>query len=486
MNDDTTPPLDPDQTGSGSPSSDPDPSAAGGEPAEPGGAPGWGWGGQQRGPGTTGAPGWGQPWGPPPGAYGSAYGWTNDPWAGYPPYGPAAAYPPPPPALTDYPPAAPRKPARLAPVAIAVAVVIALASGVTGAGIGIALRSSPSSSSTSGGSSTGGQSPSTSSPSTSTSGGSSVNAAAIAAAIDPSVVDVITTLPDDQGLAEGTGIIISTSGLVLTNNHVIDDAQSVTVQIDGQGPQLASKVLGYDPVDDVALIQIDSTSGLSLKVAPLGNSDSVSVGDSVVAIGNAYGRSGTPAVVTGTVTGLDQSITASDGGSSENLTGMIQMDADIVSGDSGGPLVNAAGKVIGLDTAGSTTGASFGGQTGSTQGFAVPIDTALQVAQQIESGQSSGSINVGPGPYIGVEVSDSDTASGALIDQVEPNTPASSAGLQAGDVITSVNGNQITDSADLSSALEDLHPGDTIQLGWVDSSGQQHTSSITLGSGLPR
>jgi S1-C subfamily serine protease len=221
-------------------------------------------------------------------------------------------------------------------------------------------------------------------------------------------------------------------------------------------------------------------------VAPLGNSDSVSVGDSVVAIGNAYGRSGTPAVVTGTVTGLDQSITASDGGSSENLTGMIQMDADIVSGDSGGPLVNAAGKVIGLDTAGSTTGASFGGQTGSTQGFAVPIDTALQVAQQIESGQSSGSINVGPGPYIGVEVSDSDTASGALIDQVEPNTPASSAGLQAGDVITSVNGNQITDSADLSSALEDLHPGDTIQLGWVDSSGQQHTSSITLGSGLPR
>jgi S1-C subfamily serine protease len=299
-------------------------------------------------------------------------------------------------------------------------------------------------------------------------------------------VDVVNTLAGGTGLAEGTGFIINSSGDILTNNHVIDGAQSVTVQIDGAGPQVAATVLGYDPIDDVALIKINDISGLSLKVAPLGNSDNLTIGAAVVAIGNAYGKGGTPAVVSGTVADLDQSITASDGGSSENLTGMIQMNADIVSGDSGGPLVSAAGKVIGMDTAGTETGASFSGQSSTTQGFAIPINTALQVAQQIETGQSSGSINVGPGPYIGVGVTDTNGVSGAAISEVEPNTPAASAGLVKGDVITSLGTTQITSSGDLSTALETLHPGESVQIGWVDASGQPHTSSITLASGPPR
>jgi S1-C subfamily serine protease len=371
----------------------------------------------------------------------------------------------------------------MAPIAIAVAIVIALAAGVTGAGIGLALR--PSSSTTTPSSTSNGNSTQSSGTGGSSSNTNGINATAIADSIDPSVVDVVNTLAGGSGLAEGTGIIISSSGLILTNNHVIDGAQSVTVQIDGQGAQLAATVVGYDPVDDVALVKINDTSGLNLKVAPLGNSDDVTVGETVVAIGNAYGKGGTPTVVTGTVTGLDQSITASDGDSSENLTGMIQMNADIVEGDSGGPLIDSAGKVIGMDTAGSQSSASFGGQT-TTQGFAVPINTAEQVAAQIETGHSSGSINVGGGPYLGILVEESSTLEGAAVEQVEPNTPAATAGLQAGDVITSVNGNPITDSGDLSSALEDLHPGDTIQLGWVDASGQTHTSSVTLASGPPR
>ena len=489
MNDDTTPPPDDNQTDPESPSPSTDPSTEGGRPPlDAGAAAGWAWNGHQWVPGSAGAPGWGQPWSHPSGGFGPAYGWSNDPWGGYPPYGSPAAYPPAPGAPADYPSVAPSRPSRMAPVVIAVAIVIALVSGVTGAGIGLALRPSSPSVATPGGSSssTNPSSGNSSSSGGTSSGSSSATASAIAAAIDPSVVDVVNTLAGGAGLAEGTGFIINSSGDILTNNHVIDGAQSVTVQIDGAGPQLAATVLGYDPIDDVALIKINDISGLSLKVAPLGNSDNLTIGAAVVAIGNAYGKGGTPAVVSGTVADLDQSITASDGGSSENLTGMIQMSADIVSGDSGGPLVSAAGKVIGMDTAGTSTGASFSGQSSTTQGFAIPINTALQVAQQIETGQSSGSINVGPGPYIGVEVETTNSVSGAVVSQVEANTPAASAGLQNGDVIVSLNNTQITSSGDLSTALETLHAGATVQLGWLDSSGQQHTSSITLASGPPR
>jgi S1-C subfamily serine protease len=370
---------------------------------------------------------------------------------------------------------------------------VVLLAGGGGTALGLALRGSQTATT---------QSPSANSGSTTTpssnggstitpsSGSASVNANAIAAAVDPTIVDVNDVLQGNVGTAAGTGIILTSSGEVLTNNHVIEDATSITVQVDGQGTDHAAKVVGYDPTDDIAVLQIENVSGLA--TTPLGQSSKVQVGDAVVAIGNALGAGGTPAAVSGSVTGLDQSITATDGQSSETLSGMIQIEANIQRGDSGGPLVNAAGKVIGIDTAGSANGDGFGTETSGTTGFAIPIDTALAIAAKIEAGDSGGNIHIGSGgPFIGVDVEDasgvpnSPTASGAYVDSVPANSPAASAGIVRGDVITSFNGATITSTGDISTALKSLHPGDTVQISWVDSSGQQHTGSLTLGTGAP-
>jgi S1-C subfamily serine protease len=354
---------------------------------------------------------------------------------------------------------------------IAAGVGVALAAGGVGAGIGLALR---------GGEGTAG----------SPSGSGTANPPAIAAAIDPSIVDINDVINGSP--AAGTGIIITSSGEVLTNNHVIDGATNITAQVDGRGPTYAVKVLGYDATDDVALLQMENAP--KMKAAPLGASSSLQVGDQVVALGNAYGRGGSPAVASGTVSALDQTVTASDGATSETLNGTIQIAVDIVPGDSGGPLVNAAGKVVGMDTAGSSSGVtvpSGAGSSATTTGFAIPIDTAMSIAHQIESHTAGGNVVIGgSGPLIGVEVEDAGPSAGspgggALIAQVVPGSPAAQAGLQAGDVIVSVNGTSITGVGDLSTALKGDHPGQTIRLGWLDTSGTQHSTSIALAAGPP-
>jgi S1-C subfamily serine protease len=395
---------------------------------------------------------------------------------------PPAWGPPPPPAPGWYPPPPPPPPrrSRLVPVMIAAGVAVALAAGGVGAGIGVALRGSSSSV------------PQVSMPSSGTSHAASgtADAAAIAAAIDPSIVDINDSINGTP--AAGTGIIITAGGQVLTNNHVIDGATNITAQVDGQGPTYSVKVLGYDSVDDVALLQL--VNAPTQKPAPLASSSVLQAGDQVVALGNAEGRGGTPAVATGTVTALNQTVTASDGATSETLNGTIEIQANIVPGDSGGPLVDAAGEVVGMDTAGST---SSGGPFTSGQqtiGYAIPIETAVSIARQIESGSGTGNVVIGgSGPLIGVDVANASsvsplspsTASGAQIVQVIGGSPAAEAGLQPGDVIVSFNGNPITSVADLSAALRGERPGQSVQLGWLDTSGTQHTSTITLAAGPP-
>jgi S1-C subfamily serine protease len=190
----------------------------------------------------------------------------------------------------------------------------------------------------------------------------------IANKVDPGLVDIVSTLGYQSAEAAGTGQVVTSSGEVLTNNHVIDGATSIKATDIGNGRTYTAKVVGYDKSDDVAVIQLQGASGLT--TVSFGDSSQVSVGQSVTALGNAEGKGGTPSVATGTVAALNQSITAGDegSGSSENLTGMIESNAPIQPGDSGGPLVNTAGQVVGIDTAASTNSGSSSSGTGGSGG----------------------------------------------------------------------------------------------------------------------
>jgi S1-C subfamily serine protease len=302
--------------------------------------------------------------------------------------------------------------------------------------------------------------------------------------IDPAVADINTTL-NGQGSAAGTGMVITSSGQVLTNNHVIQGASSIRVQVGGSGRTYSAHVVAVDPADDVALLQLENASGLT--TISIGDSSKVSVGDPIVAIGNALGRGGTPQASQGTVTALNRTITASDigGSNAETLSGLIQIDAPIQPGDSGGPLVNNSGQVVGMDTAAETNGLRRRAQP-STVGFAIPINTAMSIARQMASGQSSPNIQSGQGPLLGVEVQDAaGQTSGALVAGVQSGSPAASAGLVAGDVITGLGGTRVDSAAALGTAIHGHHVGDQVKVTWVDQSGQQHSATVKLAAGPP-
>jgi serine protease Do len=209
--------------------------------------------------------------------------------------------------------------------------------------------------------------------------GDEIDVAAIVSALEASVVSVETTVLTRQGpfVSEGegagTGVVVG-DGIVLTNGHVVEDAQSVTVTATGDDEPRDAEIVGTDPSTDVAVLRVDDTDGLA--VADLGSSSSVAVGDDVVAIGNALALEGGMTVTRGIVSALDRELDSDEG----TLTGLIQTDAAISSGNSGGPLVNAAGQVIGINTA---VAASGGGVEASNIGFAIAIDTAMDAVNQM-------------------------------------------------------------------------------------------------------
>jgi S1-C subfamily serine protease len=338
--------------------------------------------------------------------------------------------------------------------------------------------------------------------------------------VRPGVVIIDTVLQYDNEQAAGTGMVLNAEGLVLTNNHVVEDSTSITATVPATGKTYAARVVGYDKTGDIALIQLQGASGLA--TIPVGNSSGLKTGQTVVALGNASGLNSI-STAPGRVTALNQTITASDDAgstSSETLHGTIQINASIEPGDSGGPLA-ASGGVIGMDTAGSDAGYQ---QTAA--GFAIPINTALSVARQIAAGRASSAVAIGYPAFLGIFIgagSDSNpqdqaqqqeqqqgsgsggssscstsnadlsapsaiapVSSGTLVDGTICGSPADKAGLAGGAVITAVNEQAVGSPDQLSGILARFHPGDTISVTWVSPSRQRTTRSIQLQAGPPQ
>jgi S1-C subfamily serine protease len=318
----------------------------------------------------------------------------------------------------------------------------------------------------------------------------STGSQAAAAKVIPAVVDINTVIQtvNSSAQAAGTGLILDSTGDVLTNNHVVQGSISIKVGIEGRSGSYTATVVGVAPSSDIAVIHIDGVSGLP--TVSMADSSHLAVGDTVYAIGNALGLGGTPRVTQGQITALDQTITASEGGSNtETLTGMIQSDAEISPGDSGGALANGAGQVVGIITAGQAT--SFRTQTSSV-GFAIPSSTAVEIANRILNGEAGNGILIGPVGFLGVSVETLDASSaaqlglnitsGALVRGVQSGSPAQAAGITAGAVITAVNSTQIDSSNALGNALHQFKPGAMVKITW-NLQGTVHSATVTLIAG---
>ncbi|MBV9384532.1 MAG: trypsin-like peptidase domain-containing protein [Streptosporangiaceae bacterium] len=363
--------------------------------------------------------------------------------------------------------------------------------------------------------------------------GGRVNERAAYGRILPSIVDVTSTLRYANQTAEGTGFVISANeALVLTNNHVVRGATTVTATLARTGRIYTARIVGVDVADDVALLQLRGPGGLA--AARMGNSARLAPGTPVLAVGNRAGQGGSPAIAPGAISGLNRTIRATDANSSftETLHNMLQTTAQIAPGDSGGPLVNSAGQVIGMNTATGTGGAPGAG----VAGYAIPINAALSTARLIAAGHAGPGIIIGVPGFLGVLLPASTSPdprrqaqdqagrtgggaslakgvrngarerarclstddatgappviaparSGALIDGVLCGTAAAAAGIAAGDVITGLGGRTVTSPAALSGLLNSRRPGAAVAVAWVSVSGTRHTARVRLDAAPAR
>ncbi len=286
------------------------------------------------------------------------------------------------------------------------------------------------------------------------------------------VVTIVSDLGYEDGQSAGTGIVLTSSGRILTNDHVIAGATSIEVTVESTGASYAAEVVGTNATKDIAVLQLQDASGLATATTA---SSQPAEGDAVTAVGNA-GGTGTLTAAEGTVTDLDEQITTQAEGASagETLNGLIETSADVVSGDSGGPLKDSSGRVVGITTAASSGGSDI-------TGYAIPITTALSVAEQILAGRETDEIRIGLPAFLGVSLDDS--TDGAVVGGALAGTPAARAGLAAGDVITAVDGTPVPSPDALSTAIASHEPGDRVEIAYTDAAGASQTVTVVLTEG---
>ncbi len=296
------------------------------------------------------------------------------------------------------------------------------------------------------------------------------------AAQEVGVVTINTVLQYERAeQAAGTGMIISSNGYILTNNHVVQSSTSISVTVESTGQTYSATVVGTDATADVAVLKLTGASGLH--TVSFAQNEKVTVGEPIYSVGNAEGT-GDLVTAVGSVGAVNRSLTIGSDSSAapENLSGLIELQSDVVSGDSGSPLFDSKGDVIGMVTAASSGSAIV-------TGYAINIAQVLRVSNAIQSGAASSGILLGYPAFLGVDIASMPSSLGVPVASTFAGMPAARAGIVEGDIITSVNGVAVSTASGLSSTIQSHKVGDTVTIGWLDGAGAAHSAIVTLVAG---